>query len=73
MDHKTKVKIIKDWLNHQGWEIILAELSAEANEISTKLIDTDDDDIARSLRYELRMHKRFINKLVNYSKMSPEA
>lgn len=70
MEHKEKVKIIKDWLNQPGWDIISKELADEADALNTQLIESDDDNLARVLRLELRMYRKFINKLVDYSKMS---
>ena len=69
-DQKNKAQTVKDWLDHPAWEqIVFPELEQEIKTLNSKLIDSDDDIESRNLKLELRARKKFIDKLVNYSKI----
>jgi hypothetical protein len=68
LEQKNKAKTVQDWLNHPAWEdIIYPELEDEIKALNSKLIDSNDDDETKNLKYELRASKKFLDKLIGYS------
>jgi len=68
-NQKRKAETIKDWLNHPGWEIVSKEIEAEADQLNSRMINSDDDAETKNLKYEIRAIKKFLNKIISYSEI----
>ncbi len=68
-EQNDRAQAVKAMTATTGWEIIEGDLLAEVNHKMSKLLETDDTAVLRTVQLEVRAVKRLLNKVKSYTDM----